>query len=250
MKLKSDPKKYKIVVPVYKSELDHNEKLVVDNLLKLYNISNLCIVGPISISYPIEFSTFEKVKFNDLYFNSINGYNKLMLSREFYERFSNYKYILIHQLDAYLFKDELNYWCEQNFDYIGAPWFRDERKIVKLFRSKKIKERGIIFNKVGNGGLSLRKTKTFLDFISAHKNIINTNISHELYGIEDVFWSIIAPQYYNFKIPMIKKASRFSLDRKPKIGMELNNNELPYGCHGFEKKKTKDFWKKYIPKLI
>ena len=49
----------------------------------------------------------------------------LMLSPFFYESFLDFKYVLIHQLDVFIFKDELNYWCNQNYDYIGAPWFKD-----------------------------------------------------------------------------------------------------------------------------
>jgi hypothetical protein len=44
-----------------------------------------------------------------------------MLSIDFYKRFRDYKFILIYQLDAYVFRDELEYWCEQDYDFIGAP---------------------------------------------------------------------------------------------------------------------------------
>ena len=33
--------------------------------------------------------------------------------------------MLIYQLDAFVFQDDLAYWCQQNYDYIGAPWLRD-----------------------------------------------------------------------------------------------------------------------------
>ena len=66
--------------------------------------------------------------FNDTYFESIYGYNQLMLNVEFYEAFSK-KYILIYQTDAFIFKDDLNYWCEKDYDYIGAPWIRSKEKL-------------------------------------------------------------------------------------------------------------------------
>ncbi|MFR6542216.1 MAG: DUF5672 family protein [Butyricimonas virosa] len=25
-------------------------------------------------------------------------------------------------IDAFVFRDELTYWCTLNYDYIGAPW--------------------------------------------------------------------------------------------------------------------------------
>jgi hypothetical protein len=65
-------------------------------------------------------------RFADRYFRNIEGYNALMLSPDFYGRFSNYDYVLIYQLDAWVFKDELQYWCGQGYDYIGAPWMDED----------------------------------------------------------------------------------------------------------------------------
>jgi len=202
-----------IVIPIYKDKLKHNEILVFKNLLKLYDSKKLCIICPESSKISSKITTgIQKEKFDDSYFNNIKSYNKLMLSEEFYKRFSDFKFILVHQLDAYLFKDELDFWCDQDYDYIGAPWLRDERFLVKIFRSKKVKKRDIIFNKVGNGGLSLRKVDTFLEITKQHRQLIDDYQKHPLYGIEDVFWSIIAPQLKQMSIPDYKTAAKFSLD--------------------------------------
>lgn len=247
--IENSKNKYVIVVPVYKGKLNSNELLVINNLLDLYNKENIRIVCPEGLSIPHQLQNFTVERFEKKYFKSISGYNKLLLSHEFYKKFDDFEYMLIHQLDAYLFKDELNFWCDKDYDYIGAPWLRDERILVKIFRSKKVKKRDIIFNRVGNGGLSLRKIKTFINFIENHNETIEKNIQSELYGIEDVFWSIIAPRHMTFKIPDINTAAKFALDRKPKIGMKMNGFKLPFGCHGFEKKKTKPFWQKHIKGL-
>jgi hypothetical protein len=241
--------KYIIVVPIYKEKLSSNEFLTVRNLLNFYSKESITIVCPESLSLPVQLKGIKTEGFDDKYFENIKGYNKLLLNKEFYKRFENFEFMLIHQLDAYLFRDELDFWCNQDYDYVGAPWLRDERLLVKLFRSKKIKKRDVIFNKVGNGGLSLRKVKTFIDFFKEYENIVEKNIQHELYGIEDVFWSLVAPAHMNFKIPDVKKAAKFSLDRKPNLGFKINSFMLPFGCHGFEKNKTKKFWKKYIKGL-
>lgn len=90
--------------------------------------------------------------FHENYFKSIDGYNKLMLSPSFYKAFSNYEYILIYQLDAWVFKDELQHWCNQKYDYIGAPIYQNNKLIG-----------------IGNGGFSLRKVDYCLKVLAYPK---------------------------------------------------------------------------------
>jgi hypothetical protein len=207
--------------------------------MKMYEESMLYIVCPEQLKLPKTVVHLKTERFEDFYFEGIKGYNQLPLSKKFYERFSAFDYILIHQLDAFLFKEQLEFWCDQNYDYIGAPWLRDDRFLAKLFRSKKIRSRNIIFNNVRNRGLSLRKVKTFKRFTTEQSEIIDNYKHDELYGIEDVFWSIIAPQFQKIEIPNCKISGKFSLDRKPEFGMKTNKSVLPFGCHRFEKSKTK-----------
>ncbi len=195
------------------------------------------------------------------YFKSINGYNELLLSQLFYERFLSSEYILIYQLDAFVFKDELRIWCDKDYDYIGSPWIATPvdslgmkifDKIARIFWSKKKKERQQIFYKVGNGGFSLRKVASHFTIVKEYNQFISNFLSEEekkIYAIEDVFWSIKAPELdSNFKIPDYKEGVFFGIDRKPEIAMKLTENQLPFGCHAINKPKVTDFWKPILDK--
>jgi len=241
--------KYKILVPIYKNDLSVNEMLSLRNVTDVYGKSEIVLFSPKRLKPGNEISKYDIQKFEDNFFKDVMSYNRLMLSKEFYERFCHYDYILIHQLDAFIFKKQLKKWCEKGYDYIGAPWLKSNKLFSNIFKSKKLKKREPIFNNVGNGGFSLRKVSTFLKFFENHENVIQDHRGDDLYKIEDVFWSLIAPKYMDFNIPDYKEAVFFSIDRKPDIGMRLTNGELPFGCHGFEKSKTKKFWKKYIKGL-
>ena len=48
------------------------------------------------------------LRFSDHWFHRVSTYNKLMLSLDFYVRFSAYGYLLVYQLDAWVFSDELD----------------------------------------------------------------------------------------------------------------------------------------------
>jgi hypothetical protein len=75
-----------------------------------------------------KYSNISVESFPKRYFENIEGYNELLLSASFYERFLDTKYILIYQLDAFVFKDELQEWCDKGYDYI-APWIAPQNTL-------------------------------------------------------------------------------------------------------------------------
>jgi len=249
----------KILIPIYKSyfgELEEKSFLQCIKIFKDYQIVLIQPEGLDSIFITKHSSGIAVESFPERYFKSIEGYNELLLTDSFYERFLDTKFILIHQLDAFVFKDELEEWCNKEYDYIGAPWIATSQntlwskyfnKVARNFRSKRKNEREETFFKVGNGGFSLRKTSSHYAIAKQNRSIILEFLKAEvkqIYAIEDVFWSLQAPKLQaDFKIPDYKEAVYFAIDRKPKIALALCNNELPFGCHGINKPKVIDFWK-------
>ena len=239
----------KVVIPIYKIDLSDTEQKSLNQCVKILGDFPIVFAQPESLnSDTINFNgLIKKETFEDRYFVDVFGYNSLMLSNVFYERFDDSEFILIYQLDAFVFKNELKYWCLKGYDYIGAPWISSENKFLKIFQSKRKKAREIIFFKVGNGGFSLRKVSSSIKVTQQLKEEIEENLKRErndFWIMEDVFWSLKVPTYFSdFKIPNYKEAIAFAIDRKPKKALKLNNNQLPFGCHGFDKPKVKSFWK-------
>ncbi|PWA10881.1 DUF5672 family protein [Flavobacterium laiguense] len=249
----------KVVIPIYRNyfgDLEEKSFLQCINVLKDYPIVLVQPEGLDNAYITEKFSNVMVETFSKHYFENISGYNELLLSESFYERFLDSEYILIYQLDAFVFKDTLKEWCGKGYDYIGAPWIATQHnsvgmkifdKIATIFNSKKKNERKKIFYKVGNGGFSLRKTSIHYKIAKEQKAFISDFLGaekKEIYAIEDVFWSIKVPELYkDFKIPDYREALHFAIDRKPKIAFKLVNNEIPFGCHGINKPKVIDFWK-------
>lgn len=196
-------------------------------------------------NYEERFEGVKVMRFGDHYFSNIEGYNRLMLTVDFYYKFSDYDYMLICQSDAWLFKNEIISWCNKGYDYIGAPWIDWEwstyyaqhltfprRLLCRLGFSK--------FNLVGNGGFSLRKIKSCI----ANLKLFSKAASSFRHN-EDYFFSFYIKSFNPFfRIPKEKEALSFSFDVNPDKAFELNNQCLPMGCHAWE--KNYDFWKKYI----
>lgn len=247
-----------IVIPVYKKELEDSEIISLCQALKVLPQSVFCLACPENLIIDSYINYFHETgvhfsieRFNNEYFKSIEGYNQLLLSTEFYQRFQPWEYILIYQLDCYIFKNEIDYWVGQNFDYIGAPWINTDLPI-RFYNSLNYSrwpllsrlKKAIDFNKgakiyVGNGGLSLRKVKTFIRI----SKILNLLFKRHLRGHinEDFVWSLLVTKYFkNFNIPSWQVASKFALEQtNEKIDIS-ENDKLPMASHA---------WKRYYPEV-
>ena len=255
--------KVAVVIPTYKEKLSEYERVSLKQCTKILGQYDIYLIGASKFNH---FESYREVcnvdlrieKFNDTFFNNIQGYNQLMMSEELYQRFSRYKFILIYQLDCYVFRDELNYWCDKDYDYIGAPWIDANvyawlyiRKYPILFRYyHKIMFRGKTLSSVGNGGLSLRKVSTMLLFSKLlKKTIVNFR------GNEDSFFChFVKTLFPFFKIPKASEALKFSFDVYPDKCFELNGNQIPFGCHAWCRNDdvygdNLSFWENHIPKI-
>jgi hypothetical protein len=244
-----------IIIPIYNSSPTGNDIISLRQCIKVLN------------RFPITFITHEKIDvtkayldgipdfynykiehFDSVYFQNIRGYNRLLLSDLFYKRFLNYKYILIYQLDAWIFKDDLLTWCGEDYDYVGAPWINWEwsdfyarhltfpRRIAYRLGFRD-------FNLVGNGGFSLRKVSAFV-----HNLKLFRNAAMKFQMNEDYFYSFFVSSFNPFfRIPTTRKALQFSFDENPADAYKQNNSELPMACHAWP--KYKEFWRSHIPDI-
>ncbi len=263
-----------IVIPVYKTIISDGEKKSLSSCLRIFKDYSVILAFPEGLSVK-EYLTIEPTlkleAFKTDFFQDINGYNRLLMSEVFYGRFKKYKFILIYQLDAFVFRNELGFWCAQNYDFIGAPWFegwhnaRHESRIIG----------------VGNGGFCLRNISRFRSILRSlayyrfwfkvrYKLGLEKYLSDGFYfrlisfrwfekfdpialrdlmrgygHNEDYFWCVLVPQFFRFKLPSIEEAMKFSFEANPSLLFSMNGQKLPFGCHAWERYEP-DFWKEFI----
>ncbi|GAB3901146.1 DUF5672 family protein [Spirosoma agri] len=255
-----------VVIPIYKVELTEYERISLTQCLRVLCTYPIYLAAP----HSLDTSAYHKMgpdlqvrTFDDSYFTDIQAYNELLLSEHFYEAFNDQEYMLIYQLDAFVFRDELPYWCGQSYDYIGAPILRDRdfygwfdrqdftirQQIATWFNLKKADgqtPREIIsLNRVGNGGFSLRRVAAMVNGLRKRKSKVDLYLSNSLYQYnEDVFWSIEVNRYWpHLRIPPYSKALHFSIEFFPQWAVEhYNQGTLPFGCHAWDTHGT-DYWR-------
>lgn len=245
--------KVSIVVPIYKIELSQKELESINRTRKILATYDIHFILPFRFK-KIPFSFISKnadfVHYVDDYFLSgITGYNRLLLNLEFYKLFKEYEYILICQLDVYVLKDDLAYWVNKKFSFVGAPIIdlKDKNQHLKLGN---------------NGGFSLRNVSDsisvllslnwrYCDLTSLLKSensylmkiyrlIVNGLIFNYKWSPlapilnEDIFWSVIVPNKFSFfKIPELGDSVKFAFDANPKYFFELNQKQLPMAIHAW-----------------
>lgn len=255
-----DREKVKVIVPIYTARLTGYEEQSFRHNLRLLGRYPTSLLAPEGLDtqwYEQVAAGVEIRRVSEEWLGrqGIDGYNRMMLSREFYEMFRDCRYILICQTDAWIFRDELEQWCNAGYDYVAAPWPKRkiyDRPIVKqwLWLRRKLCDtsRRIIrqqgFNKVGNGGLSLRRVEAFIEGCDEYADLIEEFKRHSgtLYN-EDWFWSIIPERMI---YPTLEVALRFSFDIRPEMCYQLAHHRLPFGCHGWCKRRHIGFWQPII----
>jgi hypothetical protein len=260
MSVDAGEKLVKVVIPIYKIDLNNEELISLKQCCKVLSRYPIAIAKPESLNIGAllqQYPQLEIESFNDAFFETLEFYNRLMLSSEFYKRFLDYEYILIYQLDAYVFRDELELWCRKSYDYIGAPWIERNRfvkrigAILKKIIGKKDKHPySDAYYKVGNGGFSLRRVRSFYEITMKETDLIRSYLhpakKYIKYMPEDIFWALEPHRRnYCFLVPEYEEALLFSFDKYPNECFGLTKT-IPFGCHGWNRKKRFPFWKKII----
>ncbi len=233
-----------VIIPVYTDKIDKNEELALRQLIQVFKDEEIVILTYRELSIPYIQNMLQLHRknrseyFHVWYFRNVNRYNQLMLSKGFYDRFKDYDYILICQLDVYVFSNQLEYWCKRNYDYIGAPLFNHSATLE--------------FGNCYNGGFSLRKVSMFLKMYSSDKWFnficgrtrfirfvlaylfacvtkynIRITIPYSSSG-EDTIWSRLD------NVPTFEESARFGFEKYPSYLFSITNS-LPFGCHAYKK---------------
>ena len=262
-----------VVIPLYRAGLDRTETIALTQCCRVLGRHGIVFAAPedLDVRAACEIAAESGVaprieRFAAAWFRSTGTYNALLLSKAFYERFSAYEHILIHQLDAFVFSDALERFCALGYDYIGAPW----------------SHRPGAGRCVGNGGFSLRRVATALrvlalpashvpgrlalewrryaplrstvtafferrrrlDRLMQSDAYMPLALAHLMYVNEDGYWGQNCDKLPFFTTAPYQSAVAFSFETDPHAALANNAGELPFGCHAWP--LAPDFWRPHI----
>lgn len=270
------PVRVAIVTPMHHFPLTADEEISIRHLRHFLGEYDRYVIGPQKPPPVLKDFSFRPLPAR--YFRSVRDYNRLMVSSRFFETFSDYDFVLVYEADCLAFSSDLQSWCRADWDYVGAPWFKNYKQDTREG-----------FWAVGNSGLSLRKVSAALEVLNSKQPIedpearaartlkfknspvlrkvyvaIRTSLPLRLYRNNarwvlehamreipfqnDKFWAHQARKINpNFRIPTPGEAVAFSFEMCPRYCFEQNNHRLPFGCHGWTK-YDREFWDPYLLK--
>ena len=117
----------KVVIPLYRTDLTQPEWAALSNNVRRLSGWPIVFVTPegLDVSGFMDVCpSAENVRVTSDWLgkrNGIAGYNRMMMSSEFYRLFEDTEYILICHVDAWIFTDNLAAWCAKGYDVVAAP---------------------------------------------------------------------------------------------------------------------------------
>ena len=219
-----------VLVPIHKKEPTQEESISLRQCGKVFSLRDIAILCPRSLpldKYSEFFPSAQRISVDDFWMSSIKAYNKLMYSPFLWTSLSNYTHVLIHEPDAIALNDDLDYWCNINYDYIGAPW-------LEGWENPKVDAKII---GVGNFGFSLHR----IDF---YRSFFASKISHGWFNFDancDLYWCYEVPKHYPINLASYDEAVRFAWEAAPRRCYELAGGIAPFGIHA---------WAKYDPQFV
>jgi hypothetical protein len=256
-----------VLIFAHAPELQWHEKISLEQCLRVLGQHAVRLVCPegLDVSAYLRIAPALQVDFiPSQWMASYRAYNRLRVLPLLYKRYAAFEYILFHELDAFVFRDELSDWCAQGWDTIGAPWFERHHEALPDAAP----------TGAGNGGLCLRRTKSMLRVLHSFGHVIPARtvlddwrrarsfspgslwllfsrltyrnnffwLLNDFGANDDIFWGKYAAKRFPwFRIAPYGVAERFSFEvNAPRLYREIGNR-LPFGCHKWQQ-LTPDFW--------
>jgi hypothetical protein len=269
-------KRVAIMVPLPSPVLSADDEVSMRHLRRHLDHYDKFLLVPRGME--IKLDGFSVIELDHKHFGSAANHNRMLYLVDFWEKFSDYEFMLMYHLDALVFSDQLREWCDKGYDYIGAPFMHCED-------SPWVKK-----DRVGNGGFALyripsvlkvlwnryaqRPSKYYEDhfwpLIEFQRNTlrpVRAAIPGWLRGrlteplrqtvkrfdhVEaneignDSFWSDEAQRYYpEFKVAPFDEGLRFAFEVCPDLCLVRNGGEMPFGCHAWAR-YNKSFWEPHL----
>ena len=273
--VRAPSKRVAIMVPLPSPQLREDEEVSMSHLRKHLDHYEKFLLVPQGMEVQME--GFRAVELDRRHFGSAANHNRMLYRTDFWEKFADYEYVLMYHLDALVFSDQLQDWCDQGLDYIGAPflicsdapWVRVERcgnggfalyrvpSVLKVLWNRYLDDpwkyfedhfwRFIEFQRkclrpVRAAMPSWMKGRATASLRGQLKKMDHVEVNER--G-NDLFWSDKAKHYLpEFKVGSLEQGLAFAFEMEPRRCLERTGGRMPFGCHAWGR-YDRAFWNEH-----
>jgi hypothetical protein len=234
-----------VLIPILNPELTVLEEMVLRHCLEAvakYPVILFTYEGADLSHIEMNHDRLEVLTFKRKYFESRETLSNLFLMEDFYNRFTWSTFILIHELNSWIIKDEIYYWCKQGYDYLHTNPVLDN----SVFKNGKVndfsriiglneKQKKALGRSFKEDGLKLCHVQRMISTLSAKKKEAHQYRQHDHFENKDsLFWELEANRLWPYlRKPTEIVQSRFSQNISHKSELFPDNRDKwPTGITG------------------
>jgi len=250
-----------VVIPVHLPTPSPSEVVSLRHCAKVLGCREIVILAPKNLDlgfYRELLPNATDLRVEPYWMASLKAYNQMMISPLVFEALSGFTHMIVHEPDALILSDEIDYWCNQPFDYIGAPWFEGWSSAVKNARVIGVGNFGFSLHRLSTSRRVTSSFQRWYPYSSIKQDLrhgfrgdrerLRQGLSglgsggllrgaHKLYSKHcDMFWSFTVPEVItDYRLATADIAVQFAWEVLPSRCMEMSRGNLPFGIHAWAK---------------
>ncbi|GGN00740.1 hypothetical protein GCM10010967_38790 [Dyadobacter beijingensis] len=225
-----------VIIPILETQITPTEEKILHHALQVLSEYPIIFVAGEGADLSVVREHAEQidvVHFPKRYFESRQHLGQLFLMADFYDRFNWCDFLLIHELNSWVIKDELHYWCKQGYDYIKAPSFlpvANAPGMLKRISGLSDEEKRVFGSGYADNGLYLCRIERMTGVLKSKKKPAHA-YRHDagLPNADSVFWELEPNRLW----PHLRKPTDVVRSHFVQYGVQYENKGiLPFALTG------------------
>ncbi|SDG80640.1 hypothetical protein SAMN04487996_12386 [Dyadobacter soli] len=229
-----------VIIPILETQINPTEEKLLHHALEILSGYAIIFVAGEGADLSVvreHAEHIDVVHFPKRYFESRQHLAQLLLMPDFYDRFNWCDFLLIHELNSWVVKDELHYWCKQGYDYLqAAPALTGPNAspgILKRISGLSGEEKQLYGQGYAGNGLYLCRIERMTATLKSKRSVAHQyRHNASLVNADALFWELEANRF----LPHLRKPTDIVRSHFAQLGVEYQGNTtLPFALTGISR---------------
>ncbi|MGV3602050.1 MAG: DUF5672 family protein [Dyadobacter fermentans] len=234
-----------VIIPILEPQINPTEEKLLHHALNVLSGHPIIFVAGEGADLSVvreHAEHIDVVHFPKRFFESRGHLGQLLLMSDFYDRFNWCDFLLIHELNSWVVKDELHYWCKQGYDYLKAgPALPDPGAspgFLKRISGLSDDEKRVIGSGYTDNGLYLCRIERMTAALKSKRSVAHQyRHSAGLPNADSVFWELEANRF----LPHLRKPTEIVRSHFAQYGVRYQDGStLPFALTGISRNNIQE----------